>query len=225
LKIEGQHRFQSSRPDVWRALQDPQVLANSLPGVRRLEVDGPDRYGVTVTVGVGAVKGAYDGTFELTDKRDLESCRVSAQATGAPGSVSATAAMTLADDGGGTLLIYDADAKVTGPLAGVGQRMVASAAKKTTREFLEAIDRELTAPAAAPAPTAEPQAAAAPDSVAADGAAAAPALGAPPAGVYLPSSPAGGGGGERDLKLFTGGLVAGFVLGVVGVLIGRRTAR
>jgi len=224
VKIEGEYRFASSRDDVWRALQDPQTLANSLPGVKRLDVDGPDRYAVTVTVGVGSVKGAYDGTFALTDKRELEACRVTADASGPPGSVSATAAMKLEDaEGGGTLLTYDADAKVTGPLAGIGERMVSSAAKKTTREFLEAIDRELTGAGTVAASVTPPTAAAA-DSVAAGSAAAGPTPGSPPVGSYAPSS-AGGGGGERDLKLFTGGLVAGFVLGAVGILIGRRTAR
>jgi hypothetical protein len=224
VKLEGEHHFKSSRAEVWSALQDPQILANSLPGVKRLEVDGPDRYTVTVTVGVGAVKGAYDGTFALTDKRELESCRVTADASGPPGSVSATAAMTLADGAaGGTVLAYDADAKVTGPLAGIGQRMVASAAKKTTKEFLEAIDRELTGANGAAAPASPPTAAT--NRVAVDSAVSGPIPGPPPAGVYSPSSPAGGDGGDRELKLLTGGLVAGFVLAMLGVLVGRRTAR
>jgi hypothetical protein len=56
--------------------------------------------------------------------------------------------MTLRDaDGGGALLSYEADANVTGALAGVGQRLVAAAARRTTREFLEALDREIVAPA------------------------------------------------------------------------------
>jgi carbon monoxide dehydrogenase subunit G len=191
--------------------------------VKRLEVDGPDRYKVTVTVGVGAVKGAYDGTFSLSDKQDLESCTVQAEASGPPGSVGATASMRLSDtDGGGTLLAYEADAKVTGPLAGVGQRMVASAAKKTTKEFLAAIERELIngpAPAAAAASTASQTATASP---AVDSAVTGPS-GPPPAGVFSPSSPAGGDGG--DLKLFAGGALMGFLLAVVGILIGRRTAQ
>jgi carbon monoxide dehydrogenase subunit G len=223
MKLEGEHRFTSSRAEVWRALQDPQVLANSLPGAKRLEVDGPDRYIVTVTVGVGAVKGAYDGTFALSDKKELESCRVTADASGPPGSVGATASMSLRDaDGGGTVLTYEADAKVTGPLAGVGQRMIAAAAKKTTKEFLAAIDRELTnptAPAAAQPASPQTSAASRAEDSAVNGSA-----GPPPAGVFAPSSPAGGDGGN-DLRLFAGGAILGFVLAIVGVLIGRHTAQ
>jgi uncharacterized protein len=44
---------------------------------------------------------------------------------------------------------YEADAKVIGALAGVGQRLIGAAAKKTTKEFLEALDREITQPEAA----------------------------------------------------------------------------
>jgi hypothetical protein len=102
--------------------------------------------------------------------------------------------------------------------------MVASAAKKTTNEFLEAIDRELTGVDAAPAP-ASPQTAPATNFAAADSAVTGPTPGPPPAGVYSPSSPAGGDGGDRELKLLTGGLVAGFLLALLGILVGRRTAR
>jgi hypothetical protein len=60
-------------------------------------------------------------------------------------------------DGGGALLSYEADANVTGPLAGVGQRLVGGAAKRSAREFLEALDRQLQAPEE---PVGAPQAAA-----------------------------------------------------------------
>ncbi len=147
MKLQGEHRFGSSRAEVWQALQDPQVLADSLPGVRRFKVVGEDRYEVTIMVGVGAVKGSYAGIFALEDKRELESCRVVADASGPPGSISTVADMRLADlEGGATHLVYNAEARITGPLAGVGQRMVEAAARKTTREFLQALDERLLAP-------------------------------------------------------------------------------
>lgn len=221
MRLAGEHHFRSGRADVWRALQDPQVLTNALPGVRRLEVQDDDRFKVTVTVGVGAIKGAYDGAFWLSDKQDLASCRVQAEASGPPGSIAMTAAMQLRDgDAGGTVLSYDADAMVTGPLAGVGQRMVVAAAKKTTAEFLAAIDRELSSGPvpAATAPTG-------PDHRPGDDAQAGPS-GTGPAGVFVPAATEGR-GGDAELRLFAGGLLCGFALAVIGILIGRglRTPR
>ena len=57
-----------------------------------------------------------------------------AHATGGPGSVEAVAQMRMRDgDDGGALLTYEADANVTGPLAGVGQRLIGSAARSAPR--------------------------------------------------------------------------------------------
>ena len=53
-----------------------------------------------------------------------------ANASGRPGSVEAVAQMRMRDgDDGGALLTYEADANVTGPLAGVGQRLIGGAAQ------------------------------------------------------------------------------------------------
>jgi uncharacterized protein len=149
MRIEGEHAFTAARRQVWEALNDPALLARALPGAQRLEAVGPDDYAMAVSVGVGSVRGTYEGTFALTDKRPGEACTVRARAGGGPGSVETVARMTLADrDGGGALLRYEADATVTGALAGVGQRLVAAAARRTTGEFLAALDREIVAPKA-----------------------------------------------------------------------------
>jgi carbon monoxide dehydrogenase subunit G len=210
MKITGEHTFASSREQVWAALEDPQMLANALPGVKKLEVTGPDEYAITVTVGVGSVKGTYDGTFRVTDKQAPDACAVRANATGGPGAVEAIAQMRMRDsDGGGALLSYEADANVTGPLAGVGQRLIGGAAKRTTREFLEALDRQLQAPAGA-APEETPEAT--------------PSKAAPPAErkafVPAPAAPA-----RRDPVVIVVSMLAGFLLALIGVGVGRWTAR
>jgi carbon monoxide dehydrogenase subunit G len=152
MKVSGKHAFSATRDQVWEALQDPEVLAATVPGARRLVPTGPDEYELAVDVGVGSVKGTYEGTFSLTDKVDGEACTVRANASGGPGTVATVARMRLADGDGGATLAYDADATVTGPLAGVGQRLMAAAARRTTEQFLSALDDRIAGPApAAPA--------------------------------------------------------------------------
>jgi carbon monoxide dehydrogenase subunit G len=191
MKITGDHDFTASRGDVWRALQDPDALAATLPGTRRLERTGPDEYAMTVDVGVGAVKGTFDGTFALTDKQEPESCTVRARASGRPGSVSVVARMDMTDD---AVLTYEADATVTGPLAGVGQRLMAAAARRTTEQFLTALDAHIAAPQAAEAPSRE---------------------------LAAPAPPRGG----TDPKLVLASALGGFLLALVGVAVGRWSAR
>ena len=196
MKIEGEHEFTASRAQVWDALQDPDMLAGALPGVKRLEPTGPDAYAITVSVGVGAVKGVYDGTFALADKQEREACTVRASASGGPGSLEAVARMRLRDGtDGGASLSYEAEANVSGPLAGVGQRLVAGAARRTTREFLEALDRQITQPQAAVEP----------------------ARAQPPAAAAATRG--------WDPKVVALSALGGFLLALIGVAVGRRTAR
>ena len=82
MKVTGEHTFRISRDQVWAGLQDPKILAAAVPGVRRLDPTGPDEYEITVDVGVGSVKGTYEGTFALTDKQEGEACTVRASASG-----------------------------------------------------------------------------------------------------------------------------------------------
>jgi carbon monoxide dehydrogenase subunit G len=196
MKITGEHEFRASREQVWDALQDPQILAATLPGARRLDPTGPDEYAITVDVGVGSVKGTYEGTFALTDKIEREACTVRATASGRPGSVTTEARMRLAADGQGSRMTYEADANVTGPLAGVGQRLMGAAARRTTDQFLSALDERIVSgvpAAAAPEPGAE----------------------------IVHAAPRA----ATDAKVIVASALGGFALALVGVAVGRWTAR
>jgi len=225
MKFEGEHSFQASREQVWEAVQDPQMLARTLPGARRLEETGDGEYAITVAAGVGSVKAVYEGTFSLTDKHEPDSCTVRASARGSAGSVETTAHMRL-DDGqnGCAQMHYEADAKVTGALAGVGQRLIGAAAKKTTKEFLEALDREITQPEAAEH-DAEKEAQSA-DERQRDGTRETEAgkTGDGSARVFTPARTTATAGGQ-DWRLIVAGALGGYLLALIGVAYGRRTAR
>jgi len=201
MKVTGEHTFQLSRDQVWAGLQDPKILAAAVPGARRLHPTGPDEYEITVDVGVGSVKGTYEGTFALTDKQEGEACTVRASASGRPGSVEAVAQMRLADRDGGVLLTYEADATVTGPLAGVGQRLMGAAARRTTAQFLSALETTIVSPPAEEAPRAAPA--------------------GEVRGAEVVVAPKGG----ADTRVVVGSALAGFVLALIGVAVGRWTAR
>jgi hypothetical protein len=197
MKVSGDHDFRASRAQVWDALNDPGILAGTLPGARRLEPTGPDEYALTVDVGVGSVKGTYEGTFALTDKRERESCTVTATASGRPGSVTAVASMRLSDNGQGARMSYEADATITGPLAGVGQRLMGAAARRTTEQFLSALDERIVSGAPAPVATA-----------------------AEPGAAIVPAARGG-----TDPKVVVASALGGFALALIGVAVGRWTAR
>lgn len=165
MKVSGSSVLHAVPEKVWQAINDPAVLAGVIPGCDQLTELGDGHFGMTVTLGVAAIKGSYTGEVRLYDKVPPDgaggpaSLTMRANGSGGPGTIDTTVAVKLADLGDGTTqLDYDADAVVGGMVGGVGQRVLTSVAKKTAGLFFSAIDDVLTgkkpvgkAPAAAAA--------------------------------------------------------------------------
>ncbi|NDU73503.1 carbon monoxide dehydrogenase, partial [Actinomadura sp. DSM 109109] len=149
MQLTGSASVAAPLDRVWDALQDPAVLARTIPGCRSLEETGDGAYRMTVTAGVASIQGTYVGQVELADPDPPRSFTLRARGQGAPGTVDATVRVRLSDGGGATRIDYDADAVVGGMVGGVGQRMLGGVAKRTAGEFFAAVERDLTAPAAA----------------------------------------------------------------------------
>lgn len=145
MKVTGSATVAAPRERVYAALRDPAVLARTIPGCQTLEPVGPDAYRLTISAGVAAIRGTYSGSVALSDPEPPSSFVLRAQGQGAPGTVDVTVRVLLSEDGGtATRVEYDADATVGGMVGGVGQRLLAGAARKTATEFFEALARDLT---------------------------------------------------------------------------------
>ncbi len=157
MKVSGRATLHAPRAAVWEALNDPRVLARTIPGCQRLETIGQDAYQMTLTAGVASIKGVYQGEVSLTEQQPLDTFVLKAAGAGGPGTVSADVLVSLAEAGEATTtLTYDADAIVGGMIGGVGQRMLSGVAKKTAAEFFSAVDDVLTGKTVAAPDTAPP---------------------------------------------------------------------
>jgi len=146
MRIAGESTLQAPVESVWDALLDPAVLVRTIPGCERLEATGENSYAMTVTAGVAAIRGTYSGACSLSDLHPHESLVLSAQGSGAPGTIGADVQVRFTDNGDGTTGIsYEADAIVGGTIGGVGQRMLGSVSKRMANEFFGNVEHALTA--------------------------------------------------------------------------------
>jgi carbon monoxide dehydrogenase subunit G len=246
VKINGSATLDAPVVRVWDALRDPEVLVRTIPGCERLETVGEDAYKMTVTAGVASIKGTYVGEVALTDPRPPHFVVLKARGQGAPGMVDATIRVRLsearsANGSGATRIDYDADATIGGMIGGVGQRMLATVAKRTAGEFFAEVNRVLAgsrphaAPVAAGSGAAGAGAGVAGTGAVDAGGASTPAMaanGAPDgrSGVFVaPRAARSGDAAPADPR----SLVAAFAVGgavaltgvVVGWLLGRRGRR
>jgi uncharacterized protein len=155
MKITGEQSIPFPVETVWDALLDPAVLVRTIPGCERLETVAEHTWSMTVSAGVAAIRGTYDGTCAMSDLEPHESLVMRLQGAGAPGTIDATVDVGFAPSGdGGTRVTYDADAVVGGMVGGVGQRMLTSVSNRMVKEFFDnvaaAIGGAEQAPAAAP---------------------------------------------------------------------------
>jgi uncharacterized protein len=209
MKISGAATINAPVAKVWAALNDPAVLVATIPGCERLEPTGPDSYRITLTAGVASIQGTYTGEVSLSDQHEPSSFVLTASGAGGPGTVSTSVQVKLAEAADGqTELSYDADAVIGGMIAGVGQRMLASVAKKTAGQFFGAVNDILTGAVAAGQPG--------PVAVAGPGE---PLAAQAPAAYIAPRRAA------ADGQTFTRGVLVGAAVALAGVAVGAILGR
>jgi hypothetical protein len=145
MKIEGTHRLNAQRETVWQLLTDPAVLKRCTPGGEQLESVGENVYAATLNLGVGSVRGRYTGQIKLEDMQPPTHFKMQVEGKGTQGFVKGTGALELVEDGDGTLVKYQGEVQLGGPLAGIGQRMIQSSSKMMAGQFFTAIDAEVAA--------------------------------------------------------------------------------
>ena len=146
MKLDGTFTFGGPQESVWALLQDPAVLARSLPGVEKLDASGPDQYRGVMKVSVGPVTAAkFDVAVALTDKVEPSHFVMQVDAKGAVGHTKGTAVIDLAPVESGTEMRYSSTVQVGGTIAAVGQRMLESVGRTMMKQALESLDRELKA--------------------------------------------------------------------------------
>lgn len=131
MKLTGRHWSRCEPAGVWRALNDPEVLKQCVPGCEAMTQEGEGRYSVIMMAAVGPVKARFNGKLSLSDIREQEGYRLSFEGSGGvAGFGKGGAHVNLAAQDGGTLLNYQAKATVGGKLAQVGSRLIDGVAAK-----------------------------------------------------------------------------------------------
>jgi carbon monoxide dehydrogenase subunit G len=148
MQQSGDYRISAPVSAVWRALNDPSVLARCIDGCQSMERVGEDAYRATVKAKVGPVSAPFTADVTLTDvvPERTYTLRVDVKG-GAAGFGKGAATVTLVDEGPATLLRYDVQGSVGGKLAQVGQRLIDGAARKMADDFFEKFS-EAVAPSA-----------------------------------------------------------------------------
>jgi carbon monoxide dehydrogenase subunit G len=145
MQISGEVKLTAPVDTVWQALHDVNVLRATVPGCQELTQTTPESFSGAATVGISVIKGLYKGTLQLLEQREPDFARISVQAKSGHAEIRGEGDLSLEASDGATLLRYSGDARISGPLAAVGQRLLPSASKNLTEQFFRNVEEYLTA--------------------------------------------------------------------------------
>lgn len=164
MQMTGEYRIPAAREIVWRALNDPAVLKQCIPGCESVDKTSENEFTARVALAVGPVKAKFNGKVTLADLDPPKRYTIAGEGQGGvAGFGKGSADVQLEEDGpNATVLRYSAQATVGGKLAQIGARLVDATAKKLADEFFgrfaTAVAPAVVEPAAdtAPSPAVEP---------------------------------------------------------------------
>lgn len=144
--MAGEYRIAAPREAVWAALNDPEVLRACIPGCEALTKVSDTEMTAVVVQKIGPVKARFEGAVELANINAPERYTIQGEGKGGvAGFAKGGADVTLAEDGGETVLSYQVTAAVGGKLARLGNRLIDSTAKKLANQFFEDFRNHVTA--------------------------------------------------------------------------------
>src|SRR5690606_41289239 len=131
MHMTGEYLIPAPRAKVWAALNDPEVLKQSIPGCESIEKISDTEFTARVRAKVGPVNAAFNGAVKLSDLDPPNGYTISGGGKGgAAGFAKGGAKVQLIADGAGTRLTYQVEAQVGGKPAPLGTRRIAGPARQ-----------------------------------------------------------------------------------------------
>ena len=138
MKLTGDRQINASRETVFAALNNPDILRQSIPGCEEINIKSETEMDAKVAMKIGPVKARFSGNVELNNLNPPESYTLVGKGSGgASGFAKGSASIRLVAEGAGTLLSYDVQADVGGKLAQLGGRILEGTARKLSDQFFD----------------------------------------------------------------------------------------
>lgn len=138
MEMTGAIHIAAPRARVWTALNDPEILKESIPGCQELNRLSDTEMSAVVATKVGMVRATFTGAVTLTNIVPEVSYTITGEGKGgAAGFAKGSADVMLADEDDGTKLTYTARGQVGGKLAQIGARLIDATAKQMADQFFD----------------------------------------------------------------------------------------
>lgn len=140
VKIDGSSLIEARPTEVFDAILDAKALADCLPDIQSMEMDGTDSFRVRVKTGMSILKQNIEFLFTIRDKQYPNHARIVSHgtATGTVVDIDAQCDL-LATDNDKTTVTWIAEASFSGPLATMGSMVLRGVLQKIISDIFKCI--------------------------------------------------------------------------------------
>ena len=135
MKLEGSYKLNLSKEEVWKALNDPDILKQCIPGCESFVMEGSNIFNATATNQIGPMNATFSGIVSLSKIKENQSYTLSGEGHSSVGFANGTADIKLTEENGITILSYEVNINVGGKIAQLGSRLINGVAKKMSDYF------------------------------------------------------------------------------------------
>ena len=147
MQFEGVFEVSSPREKVFDAITDPNQVAQCMPDLQRLEVRTRDDFDAIVRVGISLIRGDFLLHFRMAEKEPHSYAKLLVQGTGLGSAVDMEIVARMSEGkGGGTSMQWRVDARISGKIASLGQRLLESQAEKVVTRLFACLRQRLQQP-------------------------------------------------------------------------------
>ena len=157
MKLEGTRTFPAPRGVLWDVLNDPQRMANVMPGVESFDIHDDAHWTANLVVPLGLGGLRMKIAFEKMEQREPEYAALHAKGQGVGALMNMETQFHLSEEGEGTAMRWEADVKIAGPVGSMGQRVLQPIVNQQVKNVLNALEEQVSAAADARGRSADEQ--------------------------------------------------------------------
>jgi len=135
MKLSGTYKLNVKKEIVWKALNNPNILKQCVPGCDSFNKESDDVFVVSATNQIGPMNATFSGTVALSNIKENQSYTITGEGQSSVGFANGSADVTLFEENGSTTLSYEVSINVGGKIAQLGSRLINGVAKKMSDYF------------------------------------------------------------------------------------------
>ena len=135
MKLLGSYKLSVKKEIVWKALNNPDILKQCIPGCESFVKESSTVFSASATNQIGPMNATFSGKVSLSNIKENESYTITGEGQSAVGFANGNADVKLTEEKGSTTLSYKVNANVGGKVAQLGSRLIDGVAKKMSDYF------------------------------------------------------------------------------------------